>query len=73
VILRVKVKPGSRSSILTQVADGSWVAQLKAPPVDGRANSELVELVAAHFKCRRVAVAIKSGATSRMKLVSVAE
>jgi len=40
------VKPRARVSELTQAADGTWVATLKAPPVDGKANTELVGLVA---------------------------
>ena len=71
MILRVKVKPNSRSSSLIQQADGSWQAQLKAPPVDGKANDELVALIAAHFKCRKAAVVIKSGASGRTKLVRI--
>ena len=71
MILRVKVKPNSRSSSLIQQADGSWHAQLKAPPVDGKANEELVALIAAHFKCRKAAVVIKSGASGRTKLVRI--
>jgi len=71
VILRIKVKPGSRRSLLAQQTDGSWRAQLKAPPVDGRANEELVALIAAHFKCRKADVAIKSGAAGRIKLVKI--
>ncbi len=71
VILRVKVKPGSRSSSLTQETDGTWRAQLKAPPVDGKANEELVALIATHFKCRKANVVIKSGASGRIKLISV--
>jgi len=71
VILRIKVKPNSRSSSLIQEADGSWQAKLRAPPVDGKANDELVTLVAAHFKCRKAAVVIKSGASGRTKLVKV--
>jgi len=71
VILRVKVKPNSRRSSLRQEADGSWLACVKASPVDGKANAELVALVADHFGCRKSAVAIKSGASGRIKLVSV--
>jgi uncharacterized protein len=71
VILRIKVKPNSRTSSLIQEADGSWRAQLRAPPVDGRANEELVVLIATHFKCRKAAVVIKSGASGRIKLVKV--
>jgi uncharacterized protein (TIGR00251 family) len=71
VILRIKVKPNSRSSYLIQETDGSWRATLRAPPVDGKANDELVTLVAAHFKCRKAGVVIKSGASGRIKLVKV--
>jgi uncharacterized protein len=71
VVLQVKVKPRARASSLEQVSDGTWVAKLKAPPVDGKANDELVALVARHFKCRKAAVSIRSGAAGRMKLVRV--
>jgi uncharacterized protein YggU (UPF0235/DUF167 family) len=47
--LRVKVKPNARVSSLVQKPDGTWLARLKSPPVDGKANQELVELVAEHF------------------------
>ena len=71
MILQVKVKPRSRVSDLTQSQDGSWLARLKSPPVDGKANAELIGLVAAQFKCRKADVSIKSGASARMKLVEI--
>jgi uncharacterized protein (TIGR00251 family) len=71
MILEVKVKPRSRSSQLLQAPDGSWIARLKSPPVDGRANGELVGLVAAHFGLPRTAVTIRSGASGRLKLVEI--
>jgi uncharacterized protein (TIGR00251 family) len=71
VILRIKVKPNARVSSLEQEADGTWLAKLKAPPVDGKANAELVSLLAERFGCRRSAVTIKAGAGARMKLVEV--
>jgi uncharacterized protein (TIGR00251 family) len=69
--LRIKVKPNARASSLEQAADGSWLAQLKSPPVDGKANEELIALVARQFGCRRAAVSIRSGASGRMKLVKI--
>ena len=71
VVLQVKVKPRAKISSLEQVSDGTWVAKLKSPPVDGKANKELVALVAEHFNCRKAAVAIKAGASGRTKLVKV--
>ena len=69
--LQIKVKPNARASTLEQAADGTWLAQLKSPPVDGKANEELIALVAKHFGCRKAAVSIRSGASGRMKLVKV--
>jgi uncharacterized protein (TIGR00251 family) len=71
VILEIRVKPRARSSELSQTADGSWVAKIKSPPVDGKANDELIALVAERFQCRKSAVTIKAGATGRTKLVRV--
>lgn len=53
--IQVKVKPHARASSFEAVDDGSWLAQLKSPPVEGKANEEL----------------IMSGATGRMKLVRI--
>ena len=69
--LRVKVKPNSRVASLVQSSDGTWQARVKAPPVDGKANQELVALIAEHFKCRKASVLIRSGASGREKLVKI--
>lgn len=72
-IIEVRVRPLSRSSALTP-PDGPglpWRAHLKSPPVDGKANDELVGLVAAHFGCRRAQVSIQSGAAARTKRLRV--
>jgi uncharacterized protein len=39
--------------------------------VDGKANAELVALVAEQFGCRKAAVSIKAGASGRIKLVRI--
>ena len=70
-VVQVKVKPQSRVSSLTQAEDGSWLAQIKSMPVDGKANEELIGLVAKQFGCAKSRVTIKSGAASRMKLVLI--
>jgi len=67
----VKVKPNSRVSMLERGSDGVWLARLKSPPVDGKANAELVALIAAQFGCRKADVTIRSGAGGRMKLIRI--
>ena len=71
LVIQVKVKPNSRASLLEQSVDGTWLAQIKSPPVDGKANEELLTLVAKHFRCRKSDVSIKTGGSSRIKLVRI--
>jgi uncharacterized protein YggU (UPF0235/DUF167 family) len=69
--LVVTVKPNARASALLQQEDGTWRASLKSPPVDGKANAELIGLIAEHFACRRAAITIKSGASSAIKRIVI--
>lgn len=69
--LQVRVKPNARSSSLSECDDGTWLANVKAPPVDGKANEELVRVIAEHFGVRKSQVTIKSGASGRMKRVRI--
>jgi uncharacterized protein YggU (UPF0235/DUF167 family) len=73
-VIRVKVKPNSRISTFEQAEGGTWLARLRAAPIDGKANEELIALVADHFQClKKSAVSIKSGAAGRLKLVRIRE
>lgn len=70
--LSIKVKPNANTSTLEEpAADGVWTARLKSPPVDGKANAELIGLIAARFSCRKADVVIKAGAGGRTKLVQI--
>jgi uncharacterized protein (TIGR00251 family) len=71
-LIRVRVRPNARSASLLQQPDGTWLARVKSPPIEGRANIELIALVAEHFRCAKSAVSIKSGASARTKLVRIA-
>lgn len=65
------MKPGARVSELIDRGDGTWLARVKAPPVDGKANEELRALIADAFGLRKAQVAIRSGASGRAKVVEI--
>ena len=69
--IQVKVKPGARTSQLTPLADGTYRADVKALPTDGKANDELIRLVSQLFGCARSQVSIRSGTTSRLKWLAI--
>jgi uncharacterized protein len=70
-VIQVKVKPSSRESLVEELEDGSFLVKLKAQPVDGKANAELIALLAKYFKVSRTSVTIKSGADARTKVVKI--
>lgn len=69
--ITIKVKPNARASTLALGEDGVWLAQLKAAPVDGKANAELIALVAERFGVPKSRVHVARGASGRMKRVEI--
>ncbi|MBD1927293.1 DUF167 domain-containing protein [Trichocoleus sp. FACHB-90] len=47
---QVKVKPNSKNQNIEEAADGSLIINLKSPPVDGKANKELIQILAKKFE-----------------------
>jgi uncharacterized protein YggU (UPF0235/DUF167 family) len=69
--IEVWVKPNSAKAGLEPAPEGHYVARVKAAPVEGKANDELVALIAAHFGLRRSQVSLRHGASGRRKLVTL--
>lgn len=74
-LLEVEVVPGSRESRFPcgfNAWRGRLEAKVRAPPEDGKANAELVALVAAALAVPTSAVRVTSGQTSRRKGLTIA-
>ncbi len=68
---QVKVKPNSKQQKIAEAADGSLTVHLKSPPVDGKANQELIELLSKKFNVTKSQITIKSGGSSKNKIVEI--
>lgn len=68
---QVKVKPNSRQQKIEEETDGSLTVHLKSPPVDGKANDELIQILAKNFDVPKSSIRIKSGLSSRNKLIEI--
>lgn len=68
--LTVKAKPKA-SKRGVAIKDGVVVVSVTAPPVDGRANEEIVEVLAAHLGVKRADVTIVSGASGKTKILEI--
>jgi len=69
----VKVKPNSKKQLIEEMTDGTLKVNLKSPPVEGKANKELIELLAEKFNVTKSQVQIKSGLSSKTKLIEIVE
>ncbi|MBW4446805.1 MAG: DUF167 domain-containing protein [Hassallia sp. WJT32-NPBG1] len=68
---KIKVKPNSKQQKIEEQPDGSLIVHLKSPPVDGKANEELIKLLSEKFDVPKCHITIKSGLSSRQKLVEI--
>ena len=69
--LRVAVQPGASRTEVVGVHDGCLKLRIAAPPVDGRANDELVRWLARQLEVPRAQLRIASGESSRRKSVAI--
>jgi uncharacterized protein (TIGR00251 family) len=46
MLIRVKVKPGSKTDSISWMPDGVCLIKIKAPPIDGKANDYLIKFLA---------------------------
>ncbi|MDP3953422.1 MAG: DUF167 domain-containing protein [bacterium] len=69
--LSVEIKPNSHQASLERLDGGSYRACLRSPAVEGKANQELIEVLASHFGVAKSMVEIISGLKSRRKKVNI--
>jgi len=69
--LSVHVTPGARRNSVTALKEGIWYIKIAAPPVEGKANLELVAYLSKTLDLRKSNLSVLKGQTSRNKLVSV--
>jgi uncharacterized protein (TIGR00251 family) len=69
--ITVHVKPNSRREAVTVREDGVYVVQVSVPPVEGKANERLVEVLSKHFQRPKRAIQILKGTRGRHKIVEI--
>ncbi|MGB3237502.1 MAG: DUF167 domain-containing protein [Geitlerinemataceae cyanobacterium] len=70
-IVQVRVKPNSKQVSITEETDGSLTVRLQSPPVDGKANQELIALLSKKLGIPKSQIIIKSGLSSKTKLIEL--
>jgi uncharacterized protein len=69
--LVVRVTPNSSSNHISLESDGKLAVKLTSPPVEGKANKDLVKLIAKKLGIPQSDVSIKRGEHSRDKVLVI--
>lgn len=71
ITLTLHIQPGAKKTEFAGLHGDALKIRLAAPPVDGKANEALIGFLATTLNLPKSAVALKSGQTSRRKVLEV--
>ncbi|BCL76197.1 UPF0235 protein [Jeongeupia sp. HS-3] len=71
VLLRLHVQPGAKRTEVVGLHGEALKLRLAAPPIDGKANARLIAWLADEFAVPQRQVTLKSGASSRQKVLVI--
>ena len=71
ITITVQVQPRSSSDGIAGLHEGRLKIRISAPPVDGKANERLTEVIAKAFDVSKSSVEIIKGHTSRLKTICI--
>jgi uncharacterized protein (TIGR00251 family) len=71
ITLTLHIQPGAKKTEVAGEHGDALKIRLAAPPVDGKANAALIAFVADRLGLAKAAVSLKSGHSSRRKVLEV--
>ncbi len=69
--LSVQVLPNAKNTEVVGLLDGALKIRLKAQPIEGQANEELIRFIATQIKVPKKQISVVRGITSRLKVVEI--
>jgi uncharacterized protein len=69
--IEIRLKPNARHNSIEIDGAGLVHVRVNAPPIEGRANAALIEILSETLDIPKSWLSIKRGATSKNKVVSV--
>lgn len=72
--LKVKIQPNAKkNAIVGPLADGTIKIKIASPPLDGRANEELIKFLSREYQVPRSQIQILQGTKSKIKLIKISQ
>lgn len=71
MILRIKVKPGSKTDEIVREADGLLKVKIRAQPIEGKANKYLIEYLSKVLGLPKSKIVLMKGETNAFKTIQI--
>jgi uncharacterized protein (TIGR00251 family) len=71
IVIEVRVQPRSSKKGIAGVMDNVLKVKLTAPPVEGEANEQLIEVISEATGVRKSSIKIVRGLSSKKKVVQI--
>ena len=69
--LKIVVRPNAKKNEVIKAPDGTLIIRVTVPPIEGRANEKVVEVVADYFNKPRRSISIVSGFKGKYKIIEI--
>jgi len=69
--LKLRVIPNAKKNEIIEESNSFMRIKISAPPIEGKANKELIKFLAKHFDIKKSAISIKNGEKSRTKIIQI--
>ena len=69
--IAVRVQPNAAQSQVTGFKDGALQVRIAAPPVEGKANQELIKFLSDILGVGKSNLTVEKGATGRRKVIAI--
>ena len=69
--LQLRIIPRAKKTEFGVLRGNRRMVRVKSPPVDGKANAELIKFLASTFGCSRSSIVLSQGEASRDKLIQI--
>jgi hypothetical protein len=69
--ISIRVKPNAKENKVEKTGRNQFSVWVKAAAKEGKANKEVIEVLAEHFKVPKSCISIITGLTSKRKIVEI--
>ena len=68
---KITVKANARKNEITRATDGTLVIRVTVPPIEGKANEKVIEVLAEYLNKPKKSISIISGFKGKYKIIEV--